>query len=93
MDDGMYLDAAFFLPRFGMPSHTLEEKVGEQRDGRGVDNLKPFHPFRRLAASAVRGKDVAVCGVQVAVDDLEYRFGASLVGIGQCAATDFKCDA
>ncbi len=37
-----------------MASDTFEKQVGEQGDGRGVDDLKPFHPFWRLAAAAVR---------------------------------------
>lgn len=37
----------FFLSGLGMPSNTLENQVGEERDGRGVYDLEPPHPFRR----------------------------------------------
>lgn len=90
MDDSMHLDAAFLLAGLRMPSYTLEQQVGEKRDGCGVYDLEPFHPFGRLATAAVRGKDFAVCGVQVTVYSLKYRFGTSLVGIRQRAATYFE---
>ena len=44
MDVGMNLDAPFLLSRLRMPAHTLEDEVGEQRDGGGVDDLQAFKP-------------------------------------------------
>ena len=38
---GMHLESAFLLACLGMPSYALEDKVGEKRDGRGIDDLKP----------------------------------------------------
>ena len=36
-----YLDSAFLLACLGMTSYTLEDEVGEKRDGRGIDDLQP----------------------------------------------------
>ena len=46
-----------------MTSDSLEKQVGKQSYGRGVNNLKPFHPLWRLTATAVRRKDMAVSDV------------------------------
>ena len=62
MDDGMHLDTTFLFASPRMPSHALEQQVGEKGDGRGVDDLKPLHPFGCLAAAAVRGKYIAIGG-------------------------------
>ena len=90
MDDRVHLDSAFFLPGLGMPSDALENQVGEERDGSGVYCLEPIHPFRRLAASAVRRKHLPVSAVQLAACLLENVFRASLVGVRQRAAPDFE---
>ena len=44
MDIGMYLDASFLLSCLRMPAHPLEDEIGEQRDGRRVDDLQAFQP-------------------------------------------------
>ena len=66
--DRVDFDATFLLACLGMAPYTLEQQIGEQRYCRGVDDLQPFHPFETLAALAVRGKDMAVGGVQIALD-------------------------
>ena len=38
---GMHLDPAFLPACLWMPSHTLEDEVGEERDGRRINDLKP----------------------------------------------------
>ena len=65
MDDGMNLDTAFLLSGLRVSSHSLEQKVGEQRYGGGIDAPEPFHPFGSLGAPAVRGKGMAVSGVKI----------------------------
>lgn len=50
----MNFDAAFLLSGLGMASDTLDNCIGEQRDGRGIDDAQPFHPFFSTATSAVR---------------------------------------
>ena len=67
VDVGMDLDTSLLLPRLGMPAHPLEDEVGEQRDGRGVDDLQTLEPCRYLPASAVRGKLILVGGIQITV--------------------------
>lgn len=54
LDDRMHLDASLLSPCLWMASYSLEKQVGEQSDGRGVYDLKTFHPFRGLVAAAVR---------------------------------------
>ena len=56
MNDGMNLDAFLLLPCLGMPTHTLENYVGEQCYGGGVNDSQPFHPFLRAITTAVRRK-------------------------------------
>ena len=52
----VYLDAALLLSGFGMPADTLENSVGEQCNGRGINDSKPLYPFFSAVSSAVRGK-------------------------------------
>lgn len=59
----MHFDSVFLFPCLWMAADTLEKQVREQGDGRGVNNLKTFHPFRGLATAAVRGKSMSVRGI------------------------------
>ena len=54
VDARVYLYAAFLLSRLGIASHALEDEVGEEADGRGVNYLQLLHPFGHLAQGAVR---------------------------------------
>ena len=54
MDDGMDLDAALLLPRLRVTPHTLENGVGEKRDGGGINDPEPLNPLLRAVSSAVR---------------------------------------
>lgn len=75
--------STFFLAYLRCRPTSLKKQVGEQCDGCGVDDLKPFRPFWVLAAAAVRGKNMAVCGVKVAVYGLKNRFRTPPVVIRQ----------
>lgn len=46
--DRVHLDATFLLARPGMPSNSLENGIGEQRDGSGIDDY-PSVPSRQLS--------------------------------------------
>ena len=70
-----------------MTSYTLEDKVREKRDGRGVNDLKPRQPFGSLPFPAVRGKFVPVGSTQIPVGCLENTFRSSCVSIGESTAT------
>ena len=83
VDVGMHLDSALLLPCLRMPAHTLEDEVGEQRDGRRVDDLQAFQPCRDLPASAVRGKFALIGGIQVPVYGLKDALLAAGIGIRQ----------
>lgn len=61
----MYFDSTFLFPCLGIASDTLEKQVGEQRDCRGVDNLQLSLPFWSLVALVVRGKHIAMSGIQM----------------------------
>ena len=63
MYDGGYLYISFLFAGLGMTSHTLEQEVGEQGDGSGIDNLKTLHPGFIPVPAAVRGKYIPVCGI------------------------------
>ena len=52
--DRVYLDAALLLSGPGMSADTLENGIGEQRNGRGINDSKLLYPFFRTIASAVR---------------------------------------
>ena len=71
MYDRVYLDTALLLPGFGMTSYTLEDDVGEQRNGCGVNDSEPLDPLFRTITSAVRGKNVSIGGIQVALHFLK----------------------
>lgn len=88
----MHLYTAFLLSCLRMPAYTLEYKIGEQCDGRGVNDLKPIHPFGMLTASAVRYKLMPVTGIQIPVDGLKYTLRTTLVGIGKSAAAYLEGD-
>ena len=47
----------------GMTPHALEQEIGEQGDGGGIDNLDTLHPGFIPVLAAVRGKYIPVCGV------------------------------
>jgi hypothetical protein len=48
MDVGVNLDSAFLLSCLRMAAHTLEDEVGEERDGRGINDLQlSTHVCRR----------------------------------------------
>ena len=68
----------------------FKNKVGEQCDCGGIDDLKLIHPFRMLMPPAVRYKFMPVTGVQVAIYGFKYGLRTTSVGIGERAATDFK---
>lgn len=50
MDDRVHLDAAFLLACLEM----LENSIGRQGDGRGINDAKLFHPIFRAIASTVQ---------------------------------------
>ena len=54
-----------------MTSYTLEDDVGEQRNGCGVNDSEPLDPLFRTITSAVRGKNVSIGGIQVAIHFLK----------------------
>ena len=62
------LDTPFLLAGLGMSSDSLENSIGEQRDGSGINDSKLFYPLFRAVASAVRGKNVFIGGIQIAID-------------------------
>ena len=64
--DRVYLNTALLLSCFGMTSYTLENDVGEQRNGCGVNDSEPLDPLFRTI-SAVRRKNVSIGGIQVAI--------------------------
>lgn len=80
---GMDFDAAFLLARFRMPSHTLEDEVGEQCDGCRIQYLQTVYPFRHLSFSAVRGKFVLIGGIQVPICKFKDTFTATGICIGE----------
>ena len=59
----MDLYATFLLARLWMSPDSFEKQIGEERYGRRVDDLQPFHPFWSLSAPAVRGKQITVSSV------------------------------
>ena len=54
MDARMHLYTAFLLSCLGIASHALEYEVGEEADGRRIDDLELLHPLGYLAGGAVR---------------------------------------
>lgn len=52
--DRVFFDAAFLLSRPGLPANSLENGIGEQRDGCGIDDSELLYPSFRAIASAVR---------------------------------------
>ena len=71
MYDRVYLNTALLLSCFGMTSYTLEDDVGEQRNGCGVNDSEPLDPLFRTITSAVLGKNVSIGGIQVAIHFLK----------------------
>ena len=63
MYDSVYFYISFLLADLGMTSHPLEQEIGEQGDGSGIDNLKTLHLGCIPVFAAVREKNVSVCGV------------------------------
>ena len=76
----------FLLPCPGMPPNALENGIGEQRDGRGINDAKLFYPFFRTIASAVRGKNVFIDIIQIAVYLFKETLRASGIRVRQGAA-------
>ena len=70
----VYLDATFLLSCLRMPPNSLENSIGEQRDGCGINDSKLLYPLFRAIASAVRGKNVFIGGIQVAIDFFKELF-------------------
>ena len=66
--DRMYLDTAFFLSRLRMTPHALEDSIGKQCDSRGINDSELFYPLFGTMASAVRGKQILIGGIQIAID-------------------------
>ena len=89
----MHLDTALLLARLRMSPYAFEDKVGEKRYGRGINNLKPRQPFGSLPFPAVRGKFILVCGIQIPIGSLEDTLRPSCVGIGKSAATGHHANA
>ena len=57
----VYFDATLLLfPVLGCRPTPLENGIGEQRNGRGINDSKLLYPFFRTIASAVRGKNVLI---------------------------------
>ena len=79
----MHLDTALLLPCLRVAAYALEDEVGEERNGRGIDDLQPVKPLGNLPVAAVRGNLIPVCGIQVPVYGLKDTFLASGVGIGE----------
>ena len=69
--DRVYFDATLLLSGLGMSADTLENGIGEQRNGRGINDSKLLYPFFRTIASAVRGKNVLIGSIQVSIYFLE----------------------
>ena len=59
----MHFDSSLFLAALRMSSNTLEEQVGKQGDGGGVDYLQAFHPLGHFAIPAVRRKCMPVSAI------------------------------
>jgi len=81
MNDGMHLYATLLLSRLRMPSHALEDDVGEQGYRGGIDDSQTFYPFLRTIASAVRRKFVLIALVKVVVNVLKEFLRASGVRV------------
>ena len=90
---GVHLHASLLPARLRMPAHALEDEVGEERDGGGVEYLQAAEPLRHLPLPAVRGKLFLVGGVQVAVYRLEDVLAAAGVRVGQRGAARHQADA
>ena len=90
---GVHLHASLLPARLRMPAHTLEDEVGEERDGGGVEYLQAAEPLRHLPLPAVRGKLFLVGGVQVAVRRLEDALAAAGVRVGGRGAARYQADA
>ena len=54
MDGFVQLYSVFLFPLLGLRPRPLENLVEEERDGCGVDDLQPMHPFRQGDVPAVR---------------------------------------
>ncbi len=63
MNVGVNFDAALLFPGLRMPPDTFENEIGEERNGRRIDDLQAFDPLWTPASSAVRGKHVLISGV------------------------------
>ena len=54
-----------------MSANTLENSVGEQSDRGVINDSEPLNPLLRAIASTVRGKDVPVGCIQIAINFLK----------------------
>ena len=77
----MYLYTAFLLSFLGIASNAPEHKVGEEADGRGINDAETFYPLFRTVTSAVRGKFLLIGLVKVVIDLFKELFRASGIGI------------
>ena len=87
MNIGVNFDAALLLPGLRMPPDAFENEIGEERNGRRIDDLQAFDPLWTPAPSAVRGKHALISGVQLSVDGFEETFVEAQVGIRECGVT------
>ena len=87
MNIGVNFDAALLFPGLRMPPDAFENEIGEERNGRRIDDLQAFDPLWTPAPSAVRGKHVLISGVQLSVNGLKDTFVTAQVGIRECGAT------
>ena len=60
MNIGVNFDAALLFPGLRMPTDAFENEIGEERNGRRIDDLQAFDPLWTPAPSAVRGKHDSV---------------------------------
>ena len=67
MYDRVYLDSSFLLSRPGMTSNSLENGIGEQRDRSGIYDPEPFYPLLSTVSPAVRGKQILIGRIQIAI--------------------------
>ena len=86
MNIGVNFDAALLFPGLRMPPDTFENEIGEERNGRRIDDLQAFDPLWTPAPPAVRGKHMLISDVQLSVDGFKDAFVAAQVGIRECGA-------
>ena len=65
MNIGVNFDAALLFSGLRMPPDAFDNEIGEERNGRRIDDLQAFDPLWTTAPSAVRGNHVLRSGVQL----------------------------